>query len=177
MGVLVVAVVVGVGAWAATLRDGSTPEVPSAVTVPGRATTGSRAPDFELTTFDGKTFRMSQQRGRPVLVNFWASWCRPCRKEFPLFGEVYERYRARGLVIAGVAYRDITADARRFARAENATWTLMSDSSDLGVARAYGVRAIPQTFFVDRDGRIVERVFGIPSAARFDALVRRIVGS
>ncbi len=157
-------------------RDASPDTAPGAVSAPGIATEGSPAPDFELTTFDGEPFRLSEQRGRPVLINFWASWCNPCRKEFPLFAEVYDRYRADGLVIAGVASRDISSDSRDFARSEGAEWTLMSDRTDQTVARAYGVRALPQTVFVDRRGRIVERMYGIPSAERLDRLVRRIVG-
>lgn len=171
------AVVVGAVVWALTAGGGTPESPPSGVSAPGIATVGSPAPDFELATFDGEPFRLSDQRGRVVLVNFWASWCNPCRKEFPLFAEVYERYRADGLVIAGVASRDISSDSRDFAREEGAEWPLMSDRSDQTVARAYGVRALPQTFFVDRDGRIAERMYGIPSAARLDGLIRRLLES
>ncbi len=155
--------------------EGSPAPPPGAVSTPGRAPPGSPAPDFELDTFDGGRFRLSEQRGRAVLINFWASWCNPCRREFPLFAKVYEKYRRDGLVIAGVASRDISSDSRDFARQEGARWTLMSDRVDQTVARAYGVRALPQTFFVDRDGRIVERMYGIPSEERLDRLVRRIL--
>jgi cytochrome c biogenesis protein CcmG/thiol:disulfide interchange protein DsbE len=128
---------------------------------------GAPAPDFTLTGLDGKPVRLSDYRGRPVVVNFWASWCNPCRREFPLLAAARAAHRKDGLEVIGVSYRDIPSDARAFAADKGATWPLARDDDQV-VANAYGVRAVPQTFFVDRDGVVRERLFGITSAAELE---------
>lgn len=116
------------------------------------------APEFQVPGLDGGCVDLADYRGRPVVLNFWASWCNPCREEFPLLKRAYEEHRDDGLAIIGVASRDIASDARRFADHAGATWTLgIDDTGD--VATAYGVRPLPQTFFIDRDGKIASRLF------------------
>jgi cytochrome c biogenesis protein CcmG/thiol:disulfide interchange protein DsbE len=152
--------------------SGDEPEV----SVAGVAERGSPAPPFDLARLRGPgRVTLDEQRGTPVIVNFWASWCIPCRKEFPLFGEARADYRPDELAIIGITYRDLPADARRFAADHDATWTLAEGGSGDPVAKAYGVRAMPQTIFVDPDGTIVSRYFGAPSRERFEAEVARLV--
>jgi cytochrome c biogenesis protein CcmG, thiol:disulfide interchange protein DsbE len=115
------------------------------------------APDFELTTLAGKTVKLSDYRGRPVVLNFWASWCTPCRREFPLLRDTFAAHRD-DFVLIGVNARDIESDARAFAAQQRATWPSGIDADNV-VARGYGVTALPQTFFIDRDGVIRSRVF------------------
>jgi thiol-disulfide isomerase/thioredoxin len=97
-------------------------------------------------------------------VNFWASWCNPCRQEFPLLENALRQHRADGLAVIGVTFQDIPYDSRDFVKKRSATWPQGVDN-DGTVARAFGVRAIPQTFFVRADGTIAARVFGITSEA------------
>jgi len=181
--VLVVAIVVGVAAWVTATDGGSDPTTttsptgtaPGPVSDPGVATAGSMAPDFDLPRLRGDgTIRLSDLRGSAVVVNFWASWCIPCRKEFPVLRRVQRRYRADDLVIVGITYRDIPSDARAFARDERATWDLVTDERGK-TAVDYGVRAIPQTFFIAPDGRISQRYFQAPSEATFDAEIAKIL--
>jgi cytochrome c biogenesis protein CcmG, thiol:disulfide interchange protein DsbE len=123
----------------------------------GVATVGEAAPDFALKTLDGKTVRLSDYAGKPVVVNFWASYCHPCRQEFPMFRQALEQHH-NDFVLLGVDYRDIASDARKFAKDKRATWPILEDPGDQ-VALAYGVRAVPQTFFIGRDGKISQRYY------------------
>jgi cytochrome c biogenesis protein CcmG/thiol:disulfide interchange protein DsbE len=146
--------------------------------VAGVAEAGTAAPPFDLARLRGPgKVRLADYRGRPLIVNFWASWCVPCRKEFPLFGEAREAYSPEQLGIVGITYRDLPDDSRRFAREHDATWTLAEGGDGDPVAKAYGVRAMPQTFFVDPDGTIVSRYYGAPARDEFEAEVARIAGS
>ncbi len=126
----------------------------------GPATVDGPAPAFALPGLDGGCIDLSDFRGRPVVVNFWASWCNPCRREFPLLRDALERHEDADLAVIGISYRDIADDARGFADEFGATWPLALDD-DADAARAYGVRAIPQTFFIGRDGTVARRVFGL----------------
>jgi DsbE subfamily thiol:disulfide oxidoreductase len=164
---IAVAVVVVVGALAALVIAGSDSDEPDARPEPGGrtcevavepATSPDAAPQFRVPGLDGGCIDLADFRGKPVVLNFWASWCTPCREEFPLLKEANDRYRDDGLEIIGISYRDIDDDARRFADDEGADWLLGFDE-DNEVAQEYGVRPIPQTFFIDRDGNISSRRF------------------
>jgi cytochrome c biogenesis protein CcmG, thiol:disulfide interchange protein DsbE len=165
-GVLVVGLVAGV--LVAVLdreseSNGSTQR--GGVVDAGGAEVGSPAPDFVLPALDGDgEVRLSDFRGRPVIVNFWASWCNPCRDEFPLLEEALRDHRADKLAVIGVTYRDIPADSRDFVEEMKATWPQAVDD-DRVVADAFGVRSIPITFFVRADGTIAARQFGFTSEA------------
>jgi cytochrome c biogenesis protein CcmG/thiol:disulfide interchange protein DsbE len=113
------------------------------------------APAFRLDRLDrpGK-LSLASYRGRPVVLNFWASWCVPCKEEAPLLESVWRRYRDRGLVVLGVDINDLRSDARRFARQNGMSYPLVFD----GVGKTstdYGLTGVPETFFVARTGRLV----------------------
>jgi cytochrome c biogenesis protein CcmG/thiol:disulfide interchange protein DsbE len=122
------------------------------------------APTFRLTGLDGGTVDLAAYRGRPLVVNFWASWCRPCVKEFPLLRAARERHRADGLEVIGVlATSDAPAKARGFARRNGGTWPVGIDRGSGPVGEttvAYGVAGLPETFFVRRDGSLAVRQLG-----------------
>ena len=148
---------------------------PAKTRVAGRATVGSEAPNFDLHRLsgDGKV-DLASLRGRPVVVNFWASWCGPCREEFPMFHQLAEQHHGDGLAIVGITFRDLAGDARDFAKHNGGTWTFVKGGDGDPVAHAYGVRSPPQTFFIDRTGVIRARAYGPPSQAALDAAVERI---
>jgi cytochrome c biogenesis protein CcmG/thiol:disulfide interchange protein DsbE len=135
---------------------------------------GSLAPDFSLADLDGNPLRLADLAGRPVIVNFWASWCGPCVEEFPLLREAAERHADDGLVVVGIVYQDRSEAARDFMARTGATWRAAMDPGDR-VASAYGILGPPETYFIGRDGRIVARQIGQFSAASLDAKVAAIM--
>jgi len=123
---------------------------------------GFLAPDFTLTSTDGEAFSLSSLRGRPVIVNFWATWCPPCRAEMPAFEQAWQRYKESGLLILGVNQGESKNAIERFARQEvTTTFPLLLDQTT-EVGAIYAVRALPTTVFIDADGRIQELKIGGP---------------
>jgi cytochrome c biogenesis protein CcmG/thiol:disulfide interchange protein DsbE len=119
------------------------------------------APAFTLDRLDRDgQLGVGDLRGKAVVVNFWASWCIPCRDEAPVLQKTYERYRGRGLVVLGVDVNDFRQDARRFMRRYGVTYPVVYDGKGSTVGK-WGVRGFPETFFVDRTGKLVgERIEG-----------------
>jgi cytochrome c biogenesis protein CcmG/thiol:disulfide interchange protein DsbE len=138
------------------------------------ATEGSLAPDFTLADLDGHPIHLDELRGRPVVVNFWASWCVPCVEEFPLLNQAAERHAADGLVVVGIVYQDRTEAARAFMERYGATWPAAMDPGER-VASAYGILGPPQTYFIGRDGTIVARQIGQFSAASLEEKLAAII--
>ena len=128
---------------------------------PAHAEPGFAAPPIVGTTLDGKPFDLAAYRGRPVIVNFWASWCGPCQAEFPEFTKVLADHAADGLAIVGVIYQDSASAAESFASSHGGTWPDVVDPNG-ALAAAYTVVAPPQTYFMDRSGILQSRQIGGP---------------
>ena len=107
---------------------------------------------------------LAQLAGRPVIVNIWASWCIPCRDEFPKLVGAYGEYRDAGLEVLGIVHDDATDTARAFAQEQGATWPMLMDVDDV-VWRDYIGLGVPQTYFIDADGVVRALTFGPFSAA------------
>jgi cytochrome c biogenesis protein CcmG/thiol:disulfide interchange protein DsbE len=170
-------VVVGAITWVAVAGgddDGSSASTVEQANVRnGGPQVGDRAPDFTATTLDGKAVSLSDYAGKPVILNFWASWCNPCRQEFPLFRDQLARHEG-DYVMLGVDNRDIASDARRFARQQRADWPIAFDSSN-AVYKAYGAVGLPQTFFIKPDGTIAARYYAaVPDERKFAAALAKI---
>ncbi len=178
IGVLVAILVVAGVASVVVASSGTKAQSPATSEPPppkGGVNRGDLAPDFQLTTLDGATVRLSEFRGRPVILNFWASWCQPCRAEFPELRDAYRTYKSRGLVVLGiVSWNDIESDARDFVRQERATWPMPVDRSK-AVEESYSVPYMPQTLFVDRDGRVQLRVYAQLTKPVLDRGLSRIL--
>ena len=132
---------------------------------------GRKAPTFTTFDLDGRPVALTDYRGQVVLVNFWASWCVPCRREFPLLRQV----QASGVAVLGVVFDDSAGAARRFMRAQEATWPGLIDPKG-EIADAYGVGrkpGIPVTVAVDAGGVLVDRQVGEARRADLDRLVAR----
>jgi cytochrome c biogenesis protein CcmG, thiol:disulfide interchange protein DsbE len=173
-GAVVVAVAVIVSAFVLAAGDADESDVGTGAATRGVADVGDEAPDFTLPTLEGGDVTLSEFRGQPVVVNFWASWCHPCREEFPLLAGALDEYRRDDLVVVGVTYQDIESDSRRFVDEMGAEWPQAVDESG-GVARSYGVRAIPLTFFIDANGRVADRVIGFSTKEALDASLAKIL--
>jgi cytochrome c biogenesis protein CcmG/thiol:disulfide interchange protein DsbE len=136
---------------------------------------GEPAPNFALADLDGNPLRLSDLRGRPVIVNFWASWCGPCVEEFPLLADAQLAHEADGLVVVGIVFRDRSEAARAFMGRMAATWPAAMDPGE-EVAQGYGVIGPPATFFIDRNGIVVGRQIGQFSPADLERGLASILG-
>jgi thiol-disulfide isomerase/thioredoxin len=127
---------------------------------------GFLAPGFSLPTAQGNLVSLTDLRGRPVIVNFWATWCPPCREEMPALQEVYAAYRDQGLEILAVnaTNQDDPAEISPFSKRYGLTIPVLLDMQG-DVASHYQIQSFPTTFFIDRQGVIQEVVIGGPMAA------------
>jgi len=137
---------------------------------------GSPAPDFTLQTADGATVQLAQLKGKPVWVNFWATWCVPCREEMPAMQEIYEQYRGRGLTIVAVNMEEDVSTVRRWIDSGGFPFTFALDSDGAQVKR-YNVKAAPTSYFVGPDGVIRDLKLGQISRAEMQAKVEKLLGS
>ena len=108
---------------------------------------------------EGETVSLDDLRGRPVVLNFWASWCPPCRDEAPLLEDLWRRYRDRGVVMLGVDVRDLSGNARDFAEEFGYTYPSVRDGTD-ETERRFQTTGVPETFIIDRQGRIALHLRG-----------------
>ena len=117
------------------------------------------APGFTLTTFEGTTISLKDLRGKPVVINFWASWCPPCRIEAPLIERTWRTYKNRDLVFLGVNIQDRKEDALNYIREFSITYPNGPDPTG-EISIDYGVSGLPVTFFVSRRGKVIRRWVG-----------------
>ena len=132
------------------------------------------APDFALRDLDGNQVKLSDYRGRPVIVNFWASWCIPCREEFPILKSARDAYQAQGLEVLGVAFQDDPGSARAYMAKAGATWPALVDP-DGAVAAAYRVNGPPMSFFIDPQGVVRSIAYGPPPSGTIDDRIQAIL--
>jgi peroxiredoxin len=119
--------------------------------------TGEQAPDFTLQSFDGNELTLSDLDGQVRLIDFWATWCAPCREEVPMFKELYEVYGPRGFTILAIA-EESADEIRGFVESNEIEYPNLVDPGE--VSELYEVPALPSAYLVDREGRIVESFVG-----------------
>lgn len=124
---------------------------------------GDPAPDFTLKTLDGKQLQLSSLHGKAVMVNFWATWCEPCKLEMPWFVELEKQYGPQGLEVVGVAMDDSGKDTiAKFAKDMGVNYPVLLGKESVGDDYG-GLEYLPTSFYIDRDGKVVARVFGLRS--------------
>ncbi len=138
--------------------------------------TSGPAPDFTLTTYDGQELRLSDLRGKVVVVNFWASWCGPCRVETPDLQQIYERYRERGVEVIGVAYTDTDANALAFIDEFDVTYPNGPDRGTR-ISDRYNIQGVPETFVIDQQGDVVWFKLAPTSALDLTPVLDELLGA
>jgi len=132
------------------------------------------AEDFTLATPDGNRFRLHDHRGRVVFINFWATWCPPCREEMPAMERLYQQHRETGFVMVAVSADTNAKNVPAFVKEQKLSFSVALDPQ-LEVANVYGVRALPSSFIVDKNGELVALALG-PRAWDTDAAHSLIEG-
>ena len=133
------------------------------------------APAFEWTTFEGQTLNLANLQGKPIVLNFWASWCNPCREEAPILQATWLKYKDQGLVVVGVDYVDTETEAKKYMTEFNITYPNGPDVQTR-ISQAYHITGVPETYFITREGKLLSgtdatgRAYGnwigpIPAAA------------
>jgi thiol-disulfide isomerase/thioredoxin len=164
----IVAAMLWAGIFVSRKNSGATPV--------GSQLRGQTAPDFDLQTIDGKNMKLSDFRGKAVLLNFWATWCGPCKIEMPWFVELQKQYGPQGLQIVGVAMDDSsTQDIAKFVNEMGVNYPILLGKEAVGQSYG-GVGVLPTTFFIDRDGKFVAREFGLQSRSVFVDHIKEALG-
>jgi thiol-disulfide isomerase/thioredoxin len=140
---------------------------------PGLLGATTPAPDFTLESLDGKNTRLSDFRGKAVLLNFWATWCGPCKIEMPWFVDLQKEYGPQGLQIVGVAMDDSSKeDIAKFAQEMGVNYPVLLGKEAVGDEYG-GVPALPESFFIGRDGKIVDKIIGLKGKGEIEDSIKK----
>jgi cytochrome c biogenesis protein CcmG, thiol:disulfide interchange protein DsbE len=134
---------------------------------------GNLTPDLALKGLDGQQVKLSELRGKPVMVNFWATWCPPCKQEMPDIEKAYKKYRDEGVVFLGVDQMEDLDTVQKFVKENGYSWTFLLDA-DGAASRLFRASALPTTFFIDRQGIIRDMQVGALNAAQLESKLAKI---
>ena len=144
--------------------------------VPPAKLQGQPAPDFTLMTPDGRTMKLSDFHGKAVLLNFWATWCEPCKVEMPWFVDLQKKYGAQGFQVLGVAMDDASPNTiASFAQKMGVNYPILVGKEEVG-AQYGGIDYLPSTFYINRDGKVIDHVFGLVSRSEIEANIEKALG-
>lgn len=135
------------------------------------------APDFAFTTFDGEEYQLSDLKGKVVVLNFWASWCAPCRDEAPHLESAWKYYEPSGdVVFLGVAYADNGVRSLEFLEEYNVSYL---NAPDLGtrISALYGIRGVPETFIIDQEGRVAQFLIAGVTETQLRRIIDPLLGT
>jgi len=136
---------------------------------------GNPAPDFELQDLDGQATSLSELWGSPVMLNFWATWCGPCRYEMPYLQEIYDEWSEKELVVLAIDVSESASTVERFLQAEGYSFPVLLDTRGV-VGKKYNIRAIPTTYFIDKDGIIQGiKIGAFQSKEEIEASIRMVI--
>ncbi len=132
------------------------------------------APDFTLTSFEGNSLTLSKLRGQVVVVNFWASWCPPCRLEAPYLEQTWRKYKDRGVVFIGVDYVDTEPNALAYLKEFNITYF---NGPDLGtrISQAFNIKGVPETYYVAKSGEVRGNTIGPLTSPQLDQKIDQLL--
>lgn len=135
---------------------------------------GQPAPDFELQTIEGKTYKLSDLKGKPVMINFFATWCPPCRAEMPALQEAYAEFEKDGFIILAVNLNESDVAIKSFIERYGLTFPIVVDKADK-VSKAYDIVPLPTSYFVDRNGIVQGKWTGEIRKEQLRALIKKIL--
>jgi len=135
---------------------------------------GKMAPDFSLDTLEGQSISLTDVHGNPAVINFWATWCEPCKTEYPALVSAALNYKPRGVVFLGVLYNDDLDAGRRFASTRGSAFPTLYDSTQR-ISVDYGVSGVPETYVLDRDGRIHDKIIGPVSPGELESILEELL--
>jgi cytochrome c biogenesis protein CcmG/thiol:disulfide interchange protein DsbE len=135
---------------------------------------GNPVPDFRLTAFDGSAMNLSSQRGKVVVVNFYASWCSPCAEEADALVQTWQTYQDRGVQFFGIAYKDAASKAQGFLEGFGAGYPSTAEPGNR-TARAYGVTGVPETYVIDQQGNLVQHYIGPVTQAELSSALDQLL--
>ena len=139
------------------------------------ATVGKAAPDFTLQNLEGQSISLNDLKGKPVLINFWATWCGPCVFEMPYLQEIHDEWSGKGLMVLAINRGESSSKVEQFLQSNNLSLPVLLDTK-LDVFRRYNIRSIPTTFFIDKDGIIQVKVIGaFPNKEAIENRVSKIM--
>lgn len=142
----------------------------------GADTTGKTAPDFTLKSTTGKNVRLAEHRGDVVMVNFWATWCGPCRQEMPLLEKINKKYKDLGFTLLGVNVEADSSSMEKYLKDVPVTFPILKDGTN-SVAKLYGVDGMPSTVIIDRNGtvRFIHRGYKPGYEQKYEQQVKQLV--
>jgi len=142
---------------------------------PTEARVGQPAPDFQLQSLEGQPVSLNDLKGKPVLINFWATWCGPCVYEMPFLQEVYDEWSGKGLMLLAINIGEGSSEVKGFMQNYNLSLPVLLDI-EKDVFQRYNIIGIPTTFFIDKDGIIQEKVIGaFPNKTEIENRLSKIV--
>ncbi len=134
---------------------------------------GQNAPDFALQSLEGKPVHLSDFHGKAVLLNFWATWCQPCKIEMPWFESLQKQYGPQGLQVVGIAMDDASKeDIAKFTADLGVTYPVLLGKDEVGDAYG-GVQFLPATFYIGRNGKVLDKVFGLKGRAEIEDNIKK----
>jgi len=161
----------------ALLVTGCSPDPETNNSTPTGTQIGDKAPDFQLENLNGEIVSLSELKGRPVMLNFWATWCPPCRNEMPYIQEIYENWtdNPSSVVVMAVNIGESASTARNYVESRGFSFPVLLDTTET-TARRYRISGIPTTFFIDKDGIIQgKKIGGFLSKAEIESYLIKIV--
>lgn len=145
----------------------------SGATLQGEGT-GQAVPDFTLKDIHGNTMKMSDLKGKVVILDFWATWCAPCKVEIPWFVDMYDRYKQQGLEVVGVAMDDDQGDVKPFVESHSMNYRVLLGNDNVATQFG-GIFGLPTTFIIGRDGKIQSKHMGLVSRDTFEQDVKKLL--
>ncbi len=171
----VVALAVGLMLYTGSRMQSSSAGPAAPGRLSGKEVRGLEAPDFELQRLDGTTLKLSSLRGKAVVINFWATYCGPCKIEMPWLAEFQKQYRSQGVEVIGIAMDPDSGRVPEFVKEVGADYTILIGTEEVGDAYG-GVQFLPATFYIDRQGKVVDRVFGLVSRSEIEDNIKLSLG-